>query len=355
MPPLPTSLPEPTHTPLRGGATLRWGVLAPGGIAEAWVSTVHAHTDQRVVAVASRDADRAAAFASRHGIARSYAGPELTGYEQLAADPEVDVVYVAAPHTEHSRLALLAIAAGKHVLVEKPMGTSEADARLIIDAAAAAGVFAMEAMWTRFLPQTTIVRRLLDDGALGPLRFATAEFGEVFGYDPTSRAFDPALAGGALLDIGIYSLWFTTFALGAPSGMSVRGSLAPTGVDEQASILTDHAGGGLGVASATMMSSTPNVAAVSGEEARIEIDSRWWEPGGFRLTAATRGSGGVAREPLRFTDPSTLRYREGLAYQATAVAAHVASGLLESPEHPPARTLEVLRLIDDARLALGAA
>ncbi|MEO5919649.1 MAG: Gfo/Idh/MocA family oxidoreductase [Pseudolysinimonas sp.] len=341
---LPSSLPEPTNTPLRGGPTLRWGILAPGVIADAWTSTVHANTDQRVVAVASRDAARAADFASRHGIPDSYGG-----YEQLVADAGVDIVYIAPPHTEHKRLALLAIAAGKHVLVEKPFATTETDAREIFDAARGAGVFAMEAMWSRFQPQTTIIRRLLDDGVLGPLRIATAEFGEVFGYDPSSRAFDPALGGGALLDIGIYSLWWTTFALGTPTSVVARGSLAPTGVEEQSTVLTEHAGAALGIATSTMMASTPNLAAVTGEAARIELDRPFWEPGGFRLSAASGG------DPLRFTDPSTLRGRDGLAYQATAAAAHVAAGLLEAPEHPPARTLELLRIIDDARLQLGAA
>jgi len=340
----PSALPEPTNTPLRGGPTLRWGILAPGVIADAWTTTVHANTDQRVVAVASRDAERAAAFAARHGIPTAYGD-----YEQLVADPQVDVVYIAPPHTEHKRLALLAIAAGKHVLIEKPLATSEADAREIFDAAHAANVFAMEAMWSRFLPQTTIIRRLLDDGVLGPLRIATADFGEVFGYDPTSRAFDPILGGGALLDIGIYSLWWTTFALGTPARASAYGSLAPTGVEEQATVVTEHDGGALGIATSTMMASTPNLAAVTGEDARIELDRPFWEPGGFRLTAAG------ADEHLRWVDPSTIRYRDGLAYQATAVAAHVSAGLLEAPEHPHARTLELLRIIDEARRQVGAA
>lgn len=342
MSPLPSALPDATHTPLRGGPVLRWGVLAPGTIADAWASTVHANTDQRVVAVASRDAERARAFASRHGIPSAYGG-----YEQLVADPEVDIVYVSPPHTEHTRLALLAIAAGKHVLVEKPLATTEEDAREVFDAAQAAGVFAMEALWTRFLPQTTIIRRLLDDGVLGDLQLASADFGEVFGYDPTSRAFDPGLGGGALLDIGIYSLWWTTFALGTPQSTSAYGHLAPTGVEDWTTVVTTHAGGAIGTASATMMSSTPNLAAVSGSDARVELARPFWEPGSFTLSSGS--------DRLTYTDPSTLRYRDGLAYQATAVAAAIADGLRESPQHPHARTLELLRTIDDARRQLGTA
>lgn len=168
----------------------------------------------------------------------------------------------------------------------------------------------------------------------------------MFGYDPTSRAFDPILGGGALLDIGIYSLWWTTFALGPVSSVSARGTLAPTGVEETTTVVTEHEGGGLGTASATMVASTPNLAAVSGEKGRIELDRPFWEPGGFRVT--------IGDEQQTWTDPSTLRYREGLAYQATAVAAHVAGGLLESPLHPHARSLELIRIIDDARRQVGA-
>ena len=339
--PLPTVLPAPTHAPLRGGPTLRWGVLAPGEIANDWVATVHANTDQRVVAVASRTAARAEEFAARHGIPRSYGG-----YEQLVADPEVDIVYVAAPHSEHPRLALLAIAAGKHVLVEKPMAVSQAAAGQILDAAAGAGVFAMEAMWSRFLPQTTVIARLLSDGVLGTPRSASADFGGVFPFDPASRAFDPVLGGGALLDVGVYSLWFTDFALGPSTSVVARGSLASTGVDEQAMVLTEHAGAALGVATSSMVATTPHSAVVSGDAARIEVDRSFWSPGGFALRTHDA--------ELRWTDPSNIRGRGGLCYQATAVAAHVAAGRTEAPEHPHATTLRVLGVIDEARAQVGA-
>jgi predicted dehydrogenase len=339
--PLPARLPEPTNAPLRGGPTLRWGVLAPGEIANDWVATVHVNTDQRVVAVASRTAERAEAFAARHGIPRSYGG-----YERLVADPEVDIVYVAAPHTEHPRLALLAIAAGKHVLVEKPMAVSRAAAAEIVDAAVAAGVFAMEAMWSRFLPQTTVIARLLSDGAVGVPRSASADFGGVFPFDPVSRAFDPALGGGALLDVGVYSLWFTDFALGSATSVSARGSLATTGVDEQAVVLTEHQGPALGVAAASMVANTPHAAVVSGDDAWIQVDRSFWAPGGFTL--------GTPDEQLRWSDPSGIRGRGGLCYQATAVAAHIATGRIEAPEHPHETTLRVLGIIDEARRQLGA-
>jgi len=337
------TLPDPTHTPLRGGATLNWGVLAPGVIADAWVTTLHANTDQRVVAVGSRSAERAAAFAASHGIESSYGD-----YEGAVTDPAVDVVYVAAPHTEHHRLALLAIRAGKHVLIEKPIAVSVAEASEIVDAARAARVFAMEAMWSRFLPQTTIIARLLEDGVLGRVRHVEADFGARFDFDPEGRAFNPALGGGALLDLGVYSSWFTQFALGEPTSIVARGSLASTGVDEQATVLTEHAGGALGIASSSMVADTPTTAMVVGERLRLVVDRPFCAPGGFRVVDADGND-------VRWDDPSYLRWRDGLCYQATAVAAHVAAGRTEAPEHPLEASLAVMRVLEESRRQLGAA
>src|ERR1700744_185300 len=161
------------HVPaLRGGPVLRWGVLAPGAIATDFTATVLANTDQRITAVASRSAERAEQFASRHGISHA-----CGSYQQLVADPDVDVVYVAAPHSEHRALSLLAIAAGKHVLIEKPITVSAAEAEEIAAAARAAGVMAAEAMWTRYLPQFDVISQLLERGDLGQIRLATAEVG----------------------------------------------------------------------------------------------------------------------------------------------------------------------------------
>ena len=337
------TFPEPTHAPLRGGATLRWGVLAPGAIAADWVSAVQRFTDQQVVAAASRSAERAGAFAERHGIPRAYGS-----YEQLVADPEIDIVYVAAPHTEHRRLALLAIDAGKHVLVEKPMGVSATDAAEIVAAARLAGVFAMEAMWSRFLPQTTIIRRLLDDGALGEVAGAAATFAGRFECDPHSRAFDPALGGGSLLDLGVYTLWWAHFCLGRPDMVSATGELAPTGVDADARVVLGW-GDEVSASSFTSMAvDLPITAMVAGTNGmRLEVEP-FVGPGGFRIGRADGGN-------AYWEDETGMRWRDGLCYQTTAVAQHVADGLLEAPEHPLDTTLDVLAMIDEARRQLGAA
>ena len=332
-------LPAPTNTPLRGGAVVRWGVLGPGGIADQWVATLHANTDQRVVAVASRSLERAEAFASKHGIDTPYGG-----YEQLVADPAVEAVYVAAPHSEHLALGLLAIAAGKHVLIEKPIGVNAAQARELQAAATAAGVLVMEAMWSRYLPQTTVVAQLLAEGVLGEVRSVSADFGVKFPFDPASRLFDPALGGGALLDLGVYPTWFSHFVLGAPDTVTATGTLSSTGVDAQAALILDHSSGAQSVITTSMIVETQCRAVISGTDARLEYTGSFFAPGGFTLFRSGE------QEP--YVDRDGLTGGEGLCYQAAAFASYVVDG--GSPLHTMDGTIAVLEVLDSARQQLGA-
>jgi predicted dehydrogenase len=342
---LPTTLPEPVLPRLTGGPRLRWGVLAPGFIAGVFASTLHRNTDQRIAAVASRDGARAAAFAAEHGIPRSYAD-----YRALVEDPAVDIVYIAAPHTQHLALATLALEAGKHVLVEKPLAASAAEARELAETARRVGRFAMEAMHTRFHPRTSVVERLLADGALGELRLVQAELGlGGVPVDPRSRLYDPALGGGAALDLGVYPLWFHDFVLGAPLRVEVSGTLAATGVEDQWNATLHHDDGSMGEVAATMRTWTPSHAAIGGTQGRIHLDSRHPQPGGFTLYDAAN------RPTLRYDDASGIVGTDGLCRQAAWAAQHVSDGLLESPLHPLATSIRVLEAVDTVRAGLGAA
>lgn len=338
----PNVLPASTAVPLRGGPVLRWGVLAPGQIAGDFISTLHANSDQRAVAVASRTLSRAEAFAATHGIARAY-----DSYERLVADPEVDIVYIAAPHSEHRTLALLAIAAGKHALIEKPIALNAAEAREIADAAAAASVYVMEAMWSRFLPQSTVLQQLLDDGTLGDVGLVRASYGSRSVFDALSRAFDPALGGGALLDIGVYAVWFAQFVLGAPERVTATGTLALSGVDEQTVLALDGPGGCQAQLFTSLRTTVPPTAHIFGSEARIDMEQTFLMPSGFTLS----GAGG---ERLEWRDESGLRGRDGLVWQTTAIAADIAAGRLESALHPLSAAISQLETIDAARAQLGA-
>jgi predicted dehydrogenase len=335
------SLPTPTNAPLLGGPVLRWGIVAPGGIGHDWVAAVREHTDQQIVAVGSRSAERAAEFARQHAIPRAYGAVAA-----LVEDPGVDAVYVAAPHSEHARLALAAIAAGKHVLVEKPFTTTVADARAVAAAARDAGVFAMEAMWSRFLPQTTVIDRLLRDGEIGEPVHACAQFGGAIPVERTSRLFDPALGGGCLLDLGVYTSWFVRFTLGPGELAGVLGHIGETGVEDHAVLTTRH-GGATGVSASSFAAELPSHAFVSGTRGRIEIEPPFWAPGGFLMT--TRD--GMLRE---WSDPSAVLGRAGLAYPVVAAAAHIDAGLLDAPEHPLDAVCDVLGVLEQARARIGA-
>lgn len=336
-------LPSPRSQPLRGGPTLRWGVAAPGAIAADFVHALHAHTDQRVAAVASRSPERAAAFAARHGIPTSYGD-----YGQLYADSDVQIVYVASPHSEHLSLALGAIDAGKHVLIEKPIGLSADQARTIRDRARAAGVFAMEAMWTRFVPRTDVMMQLHEDGVLGEVRLVTADLGFAADPDAGGRLFDPALGGGALLDLGVYPVWLSHLWLGVPVSITALGTLTASGVDEQSALVLSHRSGAQALLSTSIRVTSPGNAAISGTGGRIELDANFVFPGGFTVTDTSGRSG-------RFEDVSGLTGREGMAWQAVAVAKHVADGLTESPLHPLQTTIDVMDILDEARRRLSAA
>lgn len=334
---MPTPLTVPSSAfDLRSAPALRWGIIGPGAIARDWTRTVHANTDQRVVAVATRTAEKGATFAGEFGIARVH-----TSVEALCGDDEVDVVYISSPHPFHAEHALAAIAAGKPVLIEKPIAMSADEAEQIASAARNAKVFAMEAMWTRFLPQMGLVDEIVRSGELGTIRHVSAEFSSRARFDPHSRLFDPALGGGALLDIGVYSVWFATWMLGYPRLAHATGMHAETGVDSDATLLLTAAGAH-GVARTSVLANAPHRAGVYGEHGRIEIDAPFWSPTGLTLTLDG------TREARRWDDPTMLRGREGLAYQAVAVAKHVSAGRIEAPEHPLATSIHVLTLIEQA-------
>lgn len=325
-----TRIPDPMTAP-----PLRWGFSAPGGIAGMMAATMHENSRQRVVAVASRSQERADAFALEHGVERAY--DDLAA---MCADPTVDAVYVASPHSGHLAQALVAIEAGKHVLVEKAFAVDAAQARRLVDAARAAGVTCMEAMWTRFLPGTDVVRQLLADGALGRIEAVYADHGQWFAYDPQHRLFNPDLAGGALLDLGIYPVSFAAFALGTDLRVRASGRPAPTGVDGHVSIVAT-AGEATAVLDTTLFARTPTTASISGTDARLEFAADFYTPTPITL---------IPRDGEHsLIDPGPLQRHHGLVYEAAHFAQLVADGRGESPLLPLDETIAIMGLLDDIR------
>lgn len=343
MTPLPGALPASETIALRGGRRLKWGIISPGDIAKDFVHAVQSHTDQHIAAVASRSADRAAEFASKHGIEHSYGD-----YRELLANPQVDIVYVASPHSEHKRFALAAIAAGKHVLIEKPIGVTSAEAIEIQEAAAAAGVFVTEGMWTRYLPQVDVMLKLAADGTLGDIRLVNAEFCTRAPADPTGRNYNPDLAGGALLDLGIYPIWFSHLFLGKPTDVHTFGSLTGTGVDAQTTIVLEYESGAQSVLSTSLLFFSPGRASVSGTDARIEVNPWFVVPNGFELLPPGRGGA-----TLSFANDTDIQFRDGIAWEVAAIASYIDAGLLQSPLHPLSMSVAVMETMDAVRRSVG--
>ena len=332
-------LPEPRTPDPLDAPPLRWGIIAPGGIARTFASAVRARTRQDLVAVASRSLDRAQAFADEFSIGTAYGS-----YADLVADPSVDVVYVASPHSEHREQALLALDAGKHALVEKAFARNQREAREMVEKARSAGLFAMEAMWTRFLPQSDVIRRALEEGLLGEVVTVFADHGQRLFPGGPQRLSDPALAGGALLDLGVYPLHFADLALGGLSAEAVVGSLTDEGVDAQESMTVVGPTGAIGVLHATMLAKTPTAASVVGTAARIDIAGpRFYGPS--TLSLATR------EDVVDTWQPADTEH--GLAFESAEVARCITAGLTESPLLPLDTTLRIMATMDAIRADLG--
>ena len=337
---LPTPrVPDPSAAP-----PLRWGILAPGGIAGRMVDALHAHTRQQVVAVGSRSADRAQAFATRYGIPHAYGS-----YEQLVADPNVDIVYVASPHSEHAAHAILALRAGKPTLVEKAFTRNRAEAAAIVATARAVNKPVMEAIMTRQTPALDVVKQLVDNGDLGVVDTILADHGQNLTSVP--RLVQPELAGGALLDLGIYCVQFATFLGGLPSRVVATGALTNTGVDAHIAISLDgfaRLPNAMAALHTTMLSATPTKATVCGSDARVELAGPGPFTGGGVMLRVVMQGGDVIERPV----PEITGSR-ALCYEAAHFARVVADGLHDSPIMPAEESVAIMGLLDAVRAQVG--
>lgn len=329
-----TRAPKSSDSP--GG--VRWGILGTGLIAGLQTSDLVEH-GFNVQAVGSRNLATAREFAGRFRLPAAHGS-----YEALVNDPEVDVVYISSPHPFHYENALLALNAGKHVLVEKPFAMNEWQAQEIVDLAASKGLVALEAMWTRYLPHMVRVRELIRSGALGEVRTVIADHNQNLPKDPAHRLNDPALGGGALLDLGIYPVSFAFDVFGEPARIQAAASMTATGVDRQTAMIFEYADGQQAVLHCALDTAGPNRAAVIGTEGSIEMDPVWYTPTGF-----TRyDDGGNVVE--RFDQPVTGR---GMQYQAWEVERLIADGAVSNDVLSPSETVQVMAALDTVRSQIG--
>lgn len=340
---LPSFLPTPRMPDAFAVPVLRWGILGPGLIARAFTETVLRNTTQRIVAVGSRDAERARSFAEQFGLDCWHAT-----YDDFFGDPEIDVVYVATQQHAHRDSVLSAIAAGKHVLVEKPITVLPEDARVIRAAARAAGVFVMEAMWTSYLPQSDIIRQLQADNVLGDIKYVQADLGQDQWDNPRLFEVD---GGGTSHDMGIYPVAFISSFFGErPKAIASMGELTDQGVDAEISIRLKYANGGIGHAFASMLAFSRSAAWVDGTNASLSVELPFPVPTTLNLYHREFNP----RLAATWTDTSGIVGHQGLSYQATALADFVGQGLTESPIRTLDDSVRDIEIITEARHQIGA-
>ena len=313
---------------------IRWGILGPGSIANQFAKGLQTAPDGELVAVGSRDQQRADTFADQYHAPNRHAS-----YEALVQDPDIDAIYVATPHPFHKDNAILCLEAGKAVLCEKPFTINAAEAEKVVACARAQDTFLMEAMWTRYLPIIVQTRQWLEEGAIGEPRLVSADFGFRTGINPDGRLFNLSLGGGAMLDVGIYVVSFAAMILGAkPQQIAAAAHIGETGVDEQTGILLRYENGALANLSCAVRASTPHEALIVGTEGTISIDPSWWKGESATLKAGDREE--RVELPLE---------GNGYNYEAQEVARCLREGLRESPVMPLDETVALMQILDEAR------
>jgi predicted dehydrogenase len=317
---------------------VRWGILGPGGIAAQFAKDLPLVPGAELAAVGSRSAATAAAFAERHGFARAHGS-----YAELAADPEVDVVYVATPHAYHLDAAMACIEGGKAVLVEKPITLDLASAAALIQAARTRGVFLMEAMWMRFNPAIRKIAELVEQGAIGWVSAIHADFGLQGPFDPGHRLRDPKLGGGALLDLGVYPINFAHLIMGTPASVQAWAHLTPEGVDETTGVLLGWQAGAVAALTCSINGNSRNGASITGTDGRIDVPPGFFVPREFVLS-----------RPGRAAETFQLDFAGGgYRFEAAEVQRCLLAGEPESPLMPHATTLEIMGLLDTIRDEVG--
>ena len=252
------------------GKRYRWGIIGAGHIAHKFADALRRVENAKLQAIASTNAQRAKEFAKKYSI------PDIhEGYGKLFSSEAVDIVYIATPHNFHCNNALDALKAQKHVLCEKPMAVNRSQVEQMISAAQDNTVFLMEAMWTRFLPMMTEVRDIIEDGTIGDPQLLYADFGVKFDFDPKHRTYNPDLAGGALLDLGVYCIALASMIFGKPNTILSTVKIAETGVDERSTVILEYENAKVAVLFQALDLEGPREALIVGTEGSIKLHSGW--------------------------------------------------------------------------------
>ena len=317
---------------------VRWGILAPGIIARKFATGLSFLADAEIVAVGSRTQESGERFAQEFDVPTIH-----VGYEKLAADPNVDAIYIASPHSFHAEQSILCLEQGKAVLCEKPFTINAAEARRVVDAARANHCFLMEAMWTRHLPMTAKMRALVADGVIGDIRMITGDLGFRTGFNPHGRLFAPELGGGGLLDVGVYPISLVSMFLGKPARIVSMADIGETGVDEQAAAIFGFPGGEMAIIHTAIRTNTLRECAIMGTDGQIRLHAPALST--THITVSQTG-----KEPEEIEVPYV---GNGYNYQAAEVHRCLKEGLTESPNMPLDETISIMETMDAIRAQWG--
>jgi predicted dehydrogenase len=315
-----------------------WGIIGPGRIAHQFAQGLQVIDDAALYAVASTTPGKAQAFAAQYGGAKTY-----TSYAALVADPQVDAIYIATPHRFHVDNALLCLKAGKPVLCEKPLTVNAAETQLLIETARAHKVFLMEALWTRYLPIYQPIREWLDAKAIGDLRLLVSNFGFNIPKGPKDRWLNPELAGGTLLDMGVYPIAVSQWIMGQnPKSFSAQAYLGSTGVDELTAAVLKYENGVISQFNSNFITDGVNDFYIYGSIGHVRIHANYWAA--TEATLVTADQTATVSRPFR---------GGGFEYQTEEAMRCIRAGLLESPGMSHADTLANMQLMDGIRAAIG--
>lgn len=318
---------------------IRWGILATGAIAKKFAEGLAVLPDAELVAVGSRSQASADAFGDAFKVPRRHAS-----YEALANDPEVDVIYVATPHSHHKAATLLCLDAGKPVLCEKPFTINQKEAREVVARAREKKLFLMEAMWTRFIPAVVKARELIAAGEIGDVRMVQSHFGFRADPDESGRLTDPALGGGSLLDVGVYPIAFSYMVFGGkPERVVSMAGLNAENIDEQAAYLLGYPGGRIAVCTSAVSTVTPYDTYILGTTGMIKVHAPFW--------CSERIS--IIREDQEDVVLDCPRGGNGFNCEAAAVMQCLREGKLEHPWMTHDETLAIMGTMDEIRAQWG--
>ncbi|MFM1974558.1 MAG: hypothetical protein RL524_545 [Actinomycetota bacterium] len=318
-------------------STFRWAIIGTGGIARAFTEDLKRLEDHEVVAVGSRNIETAEDFAAQFPGVTPYGS-----YEELI-EVDADAVYVATPHPMHYENTLLAMQAGKPVLCEKAFTLNAHQARSLVSYSRDNKIPLMEAMWSRFLPHLQKISSIISEGELGEITSIAADHGQYIPFERAPRLWEPALGGGALLDLGIYPLTLAHLVLGMPSSIHAEATLTEQGVDLNTSMLLRYSTGAHALLSCTMASRGSVSAMIAGDRARIEIDGSFYAPTSFRV---------ITRDGVT-TEYPNLYQGIGLREEAAEFARVIRSGEIESPLMTHQGSIELMEIMDSIRHQIG--